>query len=405
MTLSESKDKIQRNGLNKWWSKPWLGRGTLEYATGVGKTRCGVLAATHVAKLTNMEARILILTPTETIRDKSWKDEFYKWDEGEVFEECVKCVCIQTAYKWIGHTFNLVIADEIHNYMSPEYYNFFSNNRYEKILGLTAYVDKIKLRLLSGVCPIIDKITTNNAEELGLISPFKLYNVPIKLTSTELADYEKADNTFNSLFPYFNKDLKIMFACMNKDKYDTFLRGKGEILDNTNSSYPFICNSAMNKRKNIIYNAQAKLNAVKLISNMNLERKAIIFSQTIEFADKVTDQLDNCVSFHSKVSKKKRTENLDLLKSGKSITRISTAKALNEGMNVPDISMAIIASGTSKTKDMIQRIGRTVRWEDGKQAVIYRIYVENSQEEKWIASSQEDYNVELININEYEDNS
>ena len=161
----------------------------------------------------------------------------------------------------------------------------------------------------------------------------------------------------------------------------------------------------MNKRKNIIYNAQAKLNAVKLISNMNLERKAIIFSQTIEFADKVTDQLDNCVSFHSKVSKKKRTENLDLLKSWKSITRISTAKALNEGMNVPDISMAIIASGTSKTKDMIQRIGRTVRWEDGKQAVIYRIYVENSQEEKWIASSQEDYNVELININEYEDYS
>ena len=132
---------------------------------------------------------------------------------------------------------------------------------------------------------------------------------------------------------------------------------------------------------------------------------AIIFSQTIEFADKVTDALDNCVSFHSKISKKKRTINLDLLKSGNSITRISTAKALNEGMNVPDISMAIIASGTSKTKDMIQRIGRTVRWEDGKQALIYRIYVENSQEEKWMASSQEDYNVKFLNINEYENNS
>tara|TARA_R110000824_G_scaffold197851_1_gene381573 strand:- start:1025 stop:2242 length:1218 start_codon:yes stop_codon:yes gene_type:complete len=405
MTLSESKDKIQRNGLNKWWSKPWFGRGTLQYATGIGKTRCGVLAAAYIAKLTDMEGRILILTPTETIRDRSWKDEFYKWGAEDVFEQCVKCVCIQTAYKWIGHTFNLIIADEIHNYMSPKFINFFVNNRYEKILGLTAYVDQVKLRLLSGLCPIIDSITTNEAEDLGLISPFKIYNVPIKLTASELSEYTKADRTFNSLFPYFNKDLKNMFACMNPTKYETFLRTKGEILDNTNSSYPFMCNSAMTKRKNIIYNANAKLDAVKLISNMNLEKKAIIFSQTIEFADKVTDQLDNCVSFHSKISKKKRTENLDLLKSGKSITRISTAKALNEGMNIPDISMAIIASGTSKTKDMIQRIGRTVRWEEGKQAVIYRIYVEDSQEEKWIASSQEDYNVELININEYENNS
>ena len=37
------------------------------------------------------------------------------------------------------------------------------------------------------------------------------------------------------------------------------------------------------------------------------------FSQTIDFADKVTSELDNCVSFHSKISKKKRTENLNLL--------------------------------------------------------------------------------------------
>lgn len=405
-TISKSKDKIQRDGLNKWWSKPWLGRGTLEYATGIGKTRCGVLAAAYIANLTNMEGRILILTPTETIRDRSWKDEFYKWGYKDVFEQCVKCVCIQTAYKWVGHTFNLIIADEIHNYMSPKFLNFFVNNRYEKILGLTAYVDKIKLRILSGICPIIDRVSTNDAESLGLISPFQIYNVPIKLTPTELYEYNRADKTFNSLFPYFNRDLNLMYRCMNRSTYSNFLsREKGEELDSNNSGYPYMCSAAMTKRKNILYNSDAKLKAVKYISNMNLEKKAIIFSQTIEFADKVTSEIDNCVSFHSKISKKKRTENLDLLKSGKSITRISTAKALNEGMNVPDISMAIIASGTSKTKDMIQRIGRTVRWKEGKQAVIYRIYIEDSQEEKWIASSQEDYDVKLLNINEYDENN
>jgi len=405
MTLLESKDKIQRNGLNKWWSKPWYGKGTLQYATGVGKTRCGVLAAAYLAKITNMEARILVLTPTETIRDRSWKDEFYKWDEGEVFEQCVKCVCIQTAYKWLGHSFDLVIADEIHNYMSPEYYNFFIYNKYIRILGLSAHIDKSKLGLLTGIAPIMDTVKTTDAEDLGLISPFKIYNIPVKLTATELAEYNKADKTFNSLFPYFNKDLKNMFACMRKDVYDAYLKRKGLVLDNNNSGYPFMCNAAMTKRKNILYNAQAKLDAVKQISNIFSERKAIIFSQTIDFANKVTDEIDNCVSFHSKISKKKRTENLDLLKSGKSITRISTAKALNEGMNVPDISMAIIASGTSKTKDMIQRIGRTVRWKANKQAYIFRIYVEDSQEEKWVASSQGEYETEIFNLKEYEDNT
>ena len=405
MTISESKDKIQRSGLNKWWSKPWHGRGTLEYATGIGKTRCGVLAAAYMAKLTNMEARILILTPTETIRDRSWKDEFYKWDESEVFEQCVKCVCIQTAYKWIGHSFDLIIADEVHNYMSPEYFNFFSNNYFNKILGLSAHIDRVKLRLLTGIAPIIHTIKTTDAQDLGLISPFKIYNVPVELTPTELAEYNKADKTFNSLFPYFNKDLKNMFSCMKKNVYEVYLQRKGLVLDDNNASYPFMCNAAMTKRKNILYNAKAKLEAVKKISNIYSERKAIVFSQTIDFADKVTEELDNCLSFHSKIPKKKRNENLDLLKSGNSITRISTAKALNEGMNVPDISMAIIASGTSKTKDMIQRIGRTVRWKANKQAVIFRIYVENSQEEKWVASSQEEYETEIFNYKEYEDNT
>jgi superfamily II DNA or RNA helicase len=245
---------------------------------------------------------------------------------------------------------------------------------------------------------VVESISTLKAQDLGLISPFKIYNVPVRLTTDEQIEYDKADKSFNGLFSFFNKDLKTMFACMNTNVYSNFLAKKGMILDSSVASYPFMCNAAMAKRKNIIYNSESKIKAVKKLSNIFSEKKAIIFSQTIEFADKVTDQLDNCVSFHSKISKKKRNENLNLLKSGNSITRISTAKALNEGMNVPDISMAIIASGTSKTKDMIQRIGRAVRWEADKEASIFRLYIQDSQEEKWVNSSQEKYEVEQLKL-------
>ena len=400
MDINQVKDEIQRKGLNLWWSSPFYGRGTLQYATGVGKTRCGVLAAALVAKETKLDCNILILTPTETIRDRSWSEEFEKWNEKEIFDTCVECICIQTAYKWYGKHYDLVIADEIHNYISPEYFNFFSQNKFDKLLGLSAYIDPIKILLLNTIAPICDRINTKRAGELKLISEFKLCTVPLELSIDERKSYDSVNGNFNRLFSFFEKDLKLMYACMNKNTYINFLTRKGIELDSENSTFPFQCNAAMAKRKKLLYNASSKIQAVEHICKQYPEKKAIIFSQTIEFADKVTEKLgDTCVSFHSKIGKKARIANLDkLIDNETNVTRISTAKALNEGMNVPDISMAIIASGTSKTKDLIQRIGRVVRWEEGKQALIFRLYIENSQEEKWVSSSQQGYSVEVMRL-------
>tara|TARA_R110002012_G_scaffold278308_4_gene465901 strand:+ start:7793 stop:9001 length:1209 start_codon:yes stop_codon:yes gene_type:complete len=399
MKANEVKDKVQRDGLNQWWSR-FNGRGTLQYATGVGKTRCGVLAAALIAKRVGMDCKILILTPTQTIRDRSWKEEFKKWGEELLFESCVKTVCIQTAYKYTGQHYDLVIADEIHNYISPEYFNFFPNNYSPKVLGLSAYIDPIKLRLLTAVAPICSRVSTAEASKLGLISEYKIYNIPLQLNGEEKKSYTHANNNFNRLFSLFDKDLKLMYACMKPTTYIQFLQRKGMNIDDENKTFPYQCNAAMAKRKKLLYNASAKVNAVQQLCDMYSERKTIIFSQTIDFADKVSEALgDTCVSFHSKIGKKARTANLDkLIDNRTKVTRISTAKALNEGMNVPDISMAIIASGTSKVKDLIQRIGRTVRWEEGKQALIFHLYIEGSQEEKWVNSAQDGHSVELMRL-------
>ena len=71
------KDRIQKEGINKWYQAGC--NGTLEYATGVGKSRCGVLAAGWLVK-SKPDASILILTPTQTIRDQAWIAEFKKWE-------------------------------------------------------------------------------------------------------------------------------------------------------------------------------------------------------------------------------------------------------------------------------------------------------------------------------------
>tara|TARA_R110000765_G_scaffold26628_5_gene64921 strand:- start:5829 stop:6161 length:333 start_codon:yes stop_codon:yes gene_type:complete len=104
----EVKDRIQKEGVNKWYRAGC--RGSIEYATGVGKTKVGILAAGWLVKHMP-EASILILTPTQTIRDSAWRDEFRKWGAMGVFENNVECICIQSAYRLKGKHYDLVIAD------------------------------------------------------------------------------------------------------------------------------------------------------------------------------------------------------------------------------------------------------------------------------------------------------
>jgi len=219
MSSNGIKDKVQRRGLNIWFKN--FCRGTLEYATGVGKSRCGVLAAEYVVKQ-NPKAKILILTPTTVIRDDAWRDEFTKWGCKKVFKENVEAICIQTAYKYENQHYDLIIADEIHNYIPITdeyiYYNFFGQNTFDKILGLSASIDKELLPKLNKIAPIVDTIDIKLARELKLVSSFKVLNVAVRLSSLELSDYNKYDKMFKKTFEIFNKDLKLMFACLKNKK-------------------------------------------------------------------------------------------------------------------------------------------------------------------------------------------
>ena len=405
------KDRIQKEGINKWYQAGC--NGTLEYATGVGKSRCGVLAAGWLVK-SKPDASILILTSTQTIRDQAWIAEFKKWGAYHIFEDNVECVCIQTAYKYEGRHYNLIIADEVHNYLGFEegskYFRVFENNTYDKLLCLSASIDVDLLPKLNTIAPICDSIDTNKAVELGLVSPFQIYNVMVNLSEDERAAYHKCDVEFNKTFSVFKHDLTVMFECLKSHTYFTkhlmnVFGGytlspaeKSEIMHKY-KSYPNRCSNAMKERKSILYEANEKLDAIEHISNLINTRKGVIFSQTSKFADRVGEVLgDICVVEHSKIRPpKKRLENIKKFQDDRTrVRRISAVKSLNEGANLKGTSFIIIASGTSKLKDTIQRIGRSVRFEDGKTALIIRLCVRDSQEEKWMKSSQTGYDVNVV---------
>ncbi|BDP40703.1 helicase [Deinococcus aetherius] len=61
---------------------------------------------------------------------------------------------------------------------------------------------------------------------------------------------------------------------------------------------------------------------------------------------------------------------------------IVTSRVLNEGVDVPEASVAVVLSGTATEREHIQRLGRILRRAEGKQAVLYEVITEGTSEER-----------------------
>jgi superfamily II DNA or RNA helicase len=380
-----NKDEEQQAHLKLW--KESGCKGTSIAVTGLGKTRMGLLAIAETLE-DHPERRALVIVPTENLRDNEWINEFYSWSLTHLLDQ-VDFECIQTAYKMVNKHWNVVVVDEIHTTLSPEYRKFYKNNTWNRIYGLTATIpenDEYKA-ILSKLAPIIYTTDTKDALNLGLISPYKVFNIGVSFTAEEAKAYNKIDTMYNAAV---SKLGGIFEAFRNA----TIYRNKGNA---TQKKWANIFYVMMQKRKQLCYGAQNKVGVIKKIVEKFPDRKTLIFSESIEFADCIQEAIGNeCVTFHSKLKASDRKTVLTAFSSGyKRI--ISSVKALNVGFNVPDCSLGICAAGSSKALDNIQRRGRTVRLQKGKTAIYVNLYVKGSQEVKWVRKrTQNDYNTQWV---------
>ena len=65
-----------------------------------------------------------------------------------------------------------------------------------------------------------------------------------------------------------------------------------------------------------------------------------------------------------------------------------TCRALDEGTNVPEANVAIVAHSTSSTRQRIQRLGRVLRPAPGKsRASVYTLYAGRKERERLAAEA------------------
>ena len=377
MQVNEKRLARQTNILRAW-SKAGC-RGTLEACTGFGKTYTAIMAIRALNKQQPGEAT-LIIVPTVHLKTQ-WKEQVKDLDN-------VTVMVINTAVKY-EHDVNLLILDEIHNYASAVFGTVFEKVKYRKVLGLTATINRQDGNdyLLRQKAPIFEKVTLGEAMREGYVSPFRVMNVPIYLTDDDKLLYKELSQKFTYYFSKFGHDFGQAMNCLKSEQAcENFARRTTATADEVRI-WAINFNRNLAARKKMLYNNSAKLEAAaELIQKLNM--KTITFSESVDFANALTSRTPAVsMSYSSRLGKKKRKEVLQAY-TDDTISVINTAKALDEGFDVPGVELAIISSGSSSPRQDVQRTGRAIRFVEDKVGYIINLYMPDTQDEKWLRARQ-----------------
>lgn len=415
--LDESKLKRQEQFINTWVKAG--GKGTLEAVTAFGKTYTSVLIFKRMLAK-NPNRTFVIVVPTIQLKEQ-WE---FRIKESKLPQKHFKVFVINgLTVKQMRMSCTMLVLDEVHLYLNgPVFSTVFQIINYKFILGLSATIDRNAdgYNILAARCPIIDTITQQEANANGWVATYKEFVLRIKLNEEQRAELDSINSQFKNYFSKFNFDFRLAMNCMSDRVLRTaYARERGWDVGmsqthpwspNKIAFYSVQFNRAMRLRKTFLYDIEQKKEAVKQLVE-KFDSKAIVFSESTAFADDVAERIgDKAVAYHSNLETQMRRVKLKngktkLTKFGKTrlkkeaiskfedgrskITVLSTAKALNQGADLPSAQLGIIASYTSSALTSIQRRGRVIRKyfdKDGKEkkSVIVYFAVENSQEEVWL---------------------
>ena len=192
----------------------------------------------------------------------------------------------------------------------------------------------------------------------GVITDFDLTNVQVPLTKEEQTAYNG-----------FTKKLIPLLR----------MREQGKMVDDR-------IQVVLRNRARVSTGAVMRIPAAVKIVEDHRRIKTIVFHEQIFAADAITQFLKErghrVSAYHSGIGLHLRQDNLRMFRRGE-IDVLVTCRALDEGINVPDASLAVVVASTSSTRQRIQRLGRVLRpAPDKKKAEIYTVYATEPEAER-----------------------
>nr|WP_278911689.1 DEAD/DEAH box helicase family protein [Deinococcus wulumuqiensis] len=200
-----------------------------------------------------------------------------------------------------------------------------------------------------------------------------------------------------SLAAYRDEVIRVRLSPSEQQRYDDLIRQRNDFLRLNNIRLgtiegwkKFIMSSgspqgraamlAHREAKSLAYGTEGKLRVLEEILANHPEARTLIFVNDNATVYRISREFLIPAITHQ-TGAKERVAILDRFRSGEYQYLVS-GQVLNEGVDVPEASVAVVLSGTATEREHIQRLGRILRKSEGKNAVLYEVITEGTTEER-----------------------
>jgi superfamily II DNA or RNA helicase len=347
--------------------------GVIVLPTGAGKTHAAAMAIEMCGRQT------LVVVPTIDLMNQ-WYELLLSTFNVEIgligggFYEtgAITVTTYASAFRHqerLGNQFGLIIFDECHHLPSEGY-------KYAAEFAIAPF------RL--GLSATPERADGNNSMLEELVGAF-VY----RLEAQQLAGEYLADYVVERIEVDLSEEESDLYK-KERDVFRAFTRAKNIAFGSPDGWKTFVMQSAMSEdgrramkayrnSKKIALGTNAKLSVLRELLVRHKKDKILIFTAENEMVYRISnDFLLPAITHETNVKERKFW--LDALNKG-DVSALATSKVLNEGVNIPDASVAIILSGSGSSREHIQRLGRILRKKGDKQAILYEVVTRNTAEE------------------------
>jgi superfamily II DNA or RNA helicase len=269
-----------------------------------------------------------------------------------------------------GDRFGLVVFDEVHHLPAESYQSIAQGMLAPFRLGLSATperADDAHDLLGELVGPVLYRKLIGEMSG-DYLAPYETIQLRVHLSQAEQDAYDHAQATWRS----FVRLKRINLG--GRDGWQRFLQVSAR------SKQGRAAHKAWREGRRIAHGTERKLDLLDDLLVEERERRALIFTDDNATAYRISREFLVPVITHQTPAKE-RTAILEGLSSGR-YRAVVTSRVLNEGVDLPDVGMAVVVSGTGSVREHVQRLGRILRPRDGKQAVLYELVTAHTAEER-----------------------
>jgi superfamily II DNA or RNA helicase len=354
------------------------GRGVIVLPTGAGKTVVALMAASRLG------LRTLVVAPTIDLLHQ-WRSALaerlgYDLEEigivggGKRIIRDLTVITYDSAalpYRRLDG-FGLLVVDEVHHLPARAYRSIAAKVNAPFRLGLSATPERADhghLALDDLVGPIVYRRSAAELARDEHIAAYTEKRLFVDLSADERLRYDQ-----------LMAEYKWYLAT-----HRAYLGGRPETLFVElirRSGHDPAARSALRAHHHarlIALNAEAKLAKVAELLAKHRADKVIVFSEYNVMVDILSERLLlPAITYRTPLPERRRV--LDRFRAG-DYGKIVTGRVLNEGVDVPDANVAIVVSGSSATREYIQRLGRVLRPKREK-ALLYELVTRKTTEGK-----------------------